>query len=85
MNGNRKFAALVSAAGICFSLGAAAADYQLIDKFRIGGEGGWDYLTYDTAATRLFIARENRVQIVDPETGTVLGEIADTPGVTLHG
>ena len=62
---------------------AAAAEYTLKQKFNIGGEGGWDYLTYDASSNRLFIARGTRVQVVDPDKGVVLAEIADTPGV--HG
>lgn len=62
---------------------AGAAEYKLKQKFRIGGEGGWDYLTYDAPSNRLFITRGTRVQVVDPDNGVVLAEIADTPGV--HG
>lgn len=60
-----------------------AADYAIRNKFKLGGDGGWDYLTYDAPSNRLFISRGNRVQVVDPQQGVVLGEIADTPGV--HG
>ena len=62
---------------------AQAGDYTLLNKFALGGEGGWDYLSYDTGSKRLFIARGSRVQVVDAERGVVTGEIADTPGV--HG
>lgn len=59
------------------------AQYELKQKFTIGGDGGWDYLTYDSAGKRLFISRATRVQVVDPEKGTVTAEIPNTPGV--HG
>src|SRR5215470_3101378 len=65
------------------SLFAAEPQYQLKQKFVIGGEGGWDYLTYDPAGKRLFISRGTRVQVIDPAKGTVVAEIADTAGV--HG
>ncbi len=68
---------------IAISLAAAAGEYTLKHKFKIGGEGGWDYLTYDTPSNRLFITRGTRVQVVDPSNGVVLAEIPDTPGV--HG
>ncbi len=61
----------------------APAGYEVKHKFVLGGEGGWDYLTYDPAGKRLFISRGTRVMVVDPANGTVLGEIANTPGV--HG
>src|SRR5215469_9306604 len=62
---------------------AASGPYQLKQKYVIGGEGGWDYLTYDAAGKRLFISRATRVQVVDPASGKVLGEIPDTTGI--HG
>jgi DNA-binding beta-propeller fold protein YncE len=63
--------------------GAAPVQYKLKQKFVIGGDGGWDYLTYDPAGKRLFISRGTRVQVVDTEKGTVVAEIPNTPGV--HG
>src|SRR5215471_7915101 len=62
---------------------ADSGPYQLKQKYVIGGEGGWDYMTYDATGKRLCISRATRVQVVDPATGKVLAEIADTPGV--HG
>lgn len=60
-----------------------AADYALKRTLVLGGEGGWDYLTYDASRGRLFISRGTHVQVVDPEKGSLLGDIPDTPGV--HG
>ena len=57
---------------ICLSAGIA-----------VGGDGGWDYLTCDAAAHRLYISRSTHVTIVDLEKGSVAGDIPDTPGV--HG
>jgi len=62
---------------------APAPNYHLTHRFVLGGEGGWDYLTYDPAAKRLFVSRSTHVMVVDPMTGTVVGDIPDTPGV--HG
>jgi DNA-binding beta-propeller fold protein YncE/mono/diheme cytochrome c family protein len=61
----------------------APVHYQLKQKHVLGGDGGWDYLTYDAAGHRLFISRGTHVMVVDPEKGTVLGDIPDTTGV--HG
>jgi DNA-binding beta-propeller fold protein YncE len=60
-----------------------AAEYAVKRKFVIGGDGGWDYLTYDERAHRLFVSRATHVQVIDPENGSVLGDIPETPGV--HG
>src|SRR5215471_2514828 len=62
---------------------APPVNYELKQKFTIGGDGGWDYLTYDPSGKRLFISRATRVQVVDPEKGTVISEIPNTPGI--HG
>src|SRR6476469_2793348 len=59
----------------------APAQYQVKQKYVLGGEGGWDYLTFDAAGKRLFISRGTHVMVVDPYKGTVLGDIPNTPGV----
>ncbi len=56
--------------------------YQQTAKFTIGGEGGWDYLTFDPAGNRLFIAHTNKFEVVDAATGKKLGEI---PANGAHG
>ena len=62
---------------------ASAAHFHRIKKIAIGGEGGWDYLTMDSAAHRLYVTRGTRVIVIDTEKDAVVGEIANTPGV--HG
>jgi YVTN family beta-propeller protein len=62
---------------------AAAANYQVVKTWKLGGDGGWDYLTADSEGHRLFIARATRVMVVDTESGKQVGEIPDTTGV--HG
>jgi DNA-binding beta-propeller fold protein YncE len=57
--------------------------YHIVDSLRLGGDGGWDYLTVDTAAQRLYVSRGSRVQVVDLTKLSVIGEIPNTPGV--HG
>src|SRR3989449_10986297 len=42
----------------------------------LGGDGGWDYVALDTVGHRLFIARQDRVMVVDPASGKVVAEIA---------
>lgn len=60
-----------------------APAYHLIKKMPVGGEGGWDYLTVDAAARRLYITHGTHVVVLNVETGAPVGEIANTPGV--HG
>ncbi len=62
---------------------ASSSKYHLLKKFTLGGEGGWDYLTYDDRAHRLYISRSTHVMVVDTESGKVVGDIPNTAGV--HG
>src|SRR5579859_2186925 len=62
---------------------APAPHYQLAHKYVLGGDGGWDYITFDPAGKRLFISRATRVQVMDTASGKLLGEIPGTDGV--HG
>jgi hypothetical protein len=55
----------------------------VIDKIHLGGEGGWDYLTVDSAARRLYVSHGTHVMVVDIDAGKLAGDIPDTPGV--HG
>ena len=57
--------------------------YRLARQVDLGGDGRWDYLTLDTASNRLFIARQDRVMVVDPKSGKLLGVIAGLDGA--HG
>src|ERR1700746_545183 len=49
--------------------------YAIRNKWVIGGTGDWDYLTLDPTARRLFIAHGTAVQVVDIESGAVVGTI----------
>ena len=61
----------------------AEGEYRVVERFEVGGEGGWDILTVDPHAHRLYYGRGTRMQVLDTETGKVVGEIPDTPGI--HG
>lgn len=56
---------------------------HVIKTWKLGGEGGWDYLEVDHEAHHLFISRATHVMVVDTDSGTQVGDIPDTPGV--HG
>jgi YVTN family beta-propeller protein len=61
----------------------ATAHYRIKHTFLLGGDGGWDYLTFDPAGQHLFISRSTRVMVMDADKGNVIAEIPDTNGV--HG
>ena len=75
------------ATGLAFVFVCAVAfgadPYQFLTEIKIGGEGGWDILTIDSAANRLYLSHATKVVVVDLNKNAVVGEIADTPGV--HG
>jgi DNA-binding beta-propeller fold protein YncE len=62
---------------------AGSGGHQVIARWTLPGVGGWDYLTMDSAKHRLFITRGDRVEVVDTQSGTLLGRIPNTAGV--HG
>src|SRR6201993_3759952 len=57
--------------------------YHVSATYKIGGEGGWDYLTADASASRLYISRGTHVIVPDLDSGKTVGDIPDTQGV--HG
>jgi YVTN family beta-propeller protein len=67
-----------------FSLSAqnAQAPYKQAAKYTLGGEGGWDYVTYDPDGHRLFLAHANVITVVDATNGNKLGEV---PAQGAHG
>jgi hypothetical protein len=66
-----------------FAQAQKTSGYKVSRRVTLGGEGGWDYLTFDAEAHRLYIARATRVMVVDVDSGKLVGEIPNTNGV--HG
>jgi DNA-binding beta-propeller fold protein YncE len=62
---------------------AGPSGYHVARTFKLGGEGGWDYLTVDSKARRVYISRGTHVMVVDADTGAIIGDIPNTNGV--HG
>jgi YVTN family beta-propeller protein len=69
--------ALTCVCGIAFG----GEQYQFVKEIPIGGEGGWDILTVDPSANRLYLSHATKVVVVDLAKSAVIGEISDTPGV----
>jgi len=65
------------------ALAASAPGYHVVTTWQVGGEGGWDYLTADADARRVYISRGTHVMVIDADSGKSVGDIPDTPGV--HG
>ena len=62
---------------------SAQGPYKILDKWKLGGDGGWDYLIADSPAHRLYITRGARVDVVDTESGKIVGSIDGLHGT--HG
>src|SRR6266849_6081199 len=60
-----------------------ATGYKVATRYPVPGNGGFDYLTIDSEARRLYLSHGTQVDVVDADNGKVLGTIPDTPGV--HG
>jgi len=76
---------LATVAILLSSLAAPAAGpgLHVVKTYKLGGEGGWDYLKADPESRRLFISRASHVIVMDMDSGKIVGDIPDTPGV--HG
>jgi DNA-binding beta-propeller fold protein YncE len=61
----------------------SAPTYAVTQRFTIGGLGGWDCLGVDAASHRLYIARADRVLVVDTESGKLIATIPSMDGA--HG
>jgi len=75
-------AAVLSLATVC-----AAQNYHVAEHWKVGGQGGWDYLLSDDAAHRLYITHNSRVEVVDTSTGKPVGAITglkSTHGIALN-
>jgi YVTN family beta-propeller protein len=69
---------------VAFTISAWAADsYQITKKILIPGQGSWDYLTVDEGARRLYVSHGTQVEVLDLDSGAIVGKIENTQGV--HG
>jgi YVTN family beta-propeller protein len=62
---------------------AAAESYHITKKIPIAGQGSWDYLAVDEGARRLYVSHGTQVEVLDVDSGAIVGKIENTPGV--HG
>src|SRR5499426_2477602 len=60
-----------------------ATNYKVMGRYPIPGVGGFDYVTLDNSARRLYVSHATQVDVLDADNGKVVGTIPETPGV--HG
>jgi len=74
---------VISVSLAAVAMAAAGPGYHVATTYKVGGDGGWDYLTADASARRLYISRGTHVIVLDLDSGKNVGDIPDTQGV--HG
>jgi YVTN family beta-propeller protein len=82
----RNAASALGLAALFLASTAIAADgpgFKISNKLPLEGGGRWDYVTVDPDAHRLYLGHATHVTVIDTESGKVVGDIPDTPGV--HG
>jgi DNA-binding beta-propeller fold protein YncE len=70
-------------AGMIASAAFAAEGFRIVDKIKIGGTGGWDYVAVDPDAGRVYASHGTLVEVVDLKSKKVIGQIPQLHGV--HG
>jgi DNA-binding beta-propeller fold protein YncE len=79
----RYFLVLLLAAAAITVTAQSGASYHIAQRYALGGDGSWDYLVPDPPHHRVFVARQNRVMVIDEDKGTLLGEVTGINGA--HG
>jgi YVTN family beta-propeller protein len=79
----KKYAVSILLVAFTFSSAWAADSYQITKKIPIPGQGSWDYLTVDEGARRLYVSHGTQVEVLDLDSGAIVGKIENTQGV--HG
>src|ERR1017187_7138173 len=79
----RHIALSLTLAAAAALLAQSSPSYRVTQTYTLGGDGRWDYIVPDPPNHRLFIARENRVIVVDEDRGTLLGAVTGIQGA--HG
>ena len=64
-------------------LPAQTTSYRVTHTYTLGGDGSWDYVVPDPPNHRVFVARQNRVMVIDEDSGKLLGEVTGVKGA--HG
>ena len=78
-----KIALALALAAVTLLFAQSSSSYRITHTYPLGGDGSWDYVVPDPPHHRLFIARQNRVMVVDEDKGTLLGEVTGIQGA--HG
>jgi len=70
-------------AGLAMAMAAEAPGFKVTKRYPVPGDGGFDYIVFDNSANRLYVSHGAEMDVLDSESGKLLGKIEPTPGV--HG
>lgn len=76
-------AVLLSLSAVMATQAQTTTGLHLLHTYRIGGDGGWDYLLADPGTSNLYVSHGTQVNILNKKTGDSVGVISNTAGV--HG
>src|ERR1700732_2087678 len=71
---------LLIAGSVMIIAAFAGEGYKVLNKIKIGGTGGWDYVAVDPTANRVYASHATLVEVVDVASGKGIGQIPQ-----LHG
>src|SRR5580700_2894427 len=76
-----RFWLFLAIAAVCVA--GEAPGFKVAKKYPVPGDGSFDYIVFDSSSNRLYVSHGTEVDVLDEDSGTVLGKVEDTPGV--HG
>jgi YVTN family beta-propeller protein len=79
----KKALLVLSCVAPLLAIAGSAVNYQPLKKVTVPGSGGWDYVTVDPSARRVYVSHSTQVDVLDADSFALVGTIANTPGV--HG
>jgi YVTN family beta-propeller protein len=79
----KKALLVLSCVAPLLAIAGSAVNYQQLKKVSVPGNGGWDYVTVDASARRVYVSHSTQVDVLDADSFALIGTIANTPGV--HG
>jgi len=76
-----RFSIFLAVTALCVA--SEAPGFKVTKKYPVPGDGGFDYIVFDGTSNRLYVSHGTEVNVLDADSGKLLGKIEDTPGV--HG
>src|SRR5215471_4616136 len=76
MSMQKRYSWLAMMAAFTFGgLAFAQGEWAVEKTFHVGGEGGFDYITFDASSHRLYVPRSTHMMVVDADSGARLADV----------